>query len=30
MSWPEAIVWSVGLLCATFLLWRVGRYLGDW
>ena len=24
MTWPEAFVWCVALVCGTFLLWRAG------
>jgi hypothetical protein len=24
MTWPEAFVWAVAIVCATFLAWRAG------
>lgn len=27
MSWPGALVWSVAIVCATFLIWRGVRGL---
>lgn len=30
MSWPDAFALSVGLVCGTFLLWRIGGYIKDW
>jgi hypothetical protein len=29
MSWPEALVRSVGYLCITFLCWRVAAFLKE-
>jgi hypothetical protein len=29
MTWPGACVWSVSIVCLTFLLWRVGAGIGS-
>ena len=29
MTWPEAVVGSVAIVCATFLVWRAGRALWE-
>lgn len=30
MTWPEALFNSVVAVCATFILWRLGCWLGKW
>lgn len=29
MTWPEALFYSVCAVCATFLLWRMGKALNE-
>jgi hypothetical protein len=29
MTWPEAFVAAVAIVCGTFLLWRIGKALNE-
>jgi hypothetical protein len=29
MSWPEAFVYAVAMVCGTFLVWRLMRWMSD-